>query len=156
MERKLKWCFKIKDGAKFVKPNKIISDSFIELAKNSLKRAELILNEKDFLWTTVLTYYAEYYAISSFLSRIGIKCENHFCSILISQFLLGKEKILTIEQHREMRTDAQYYLKILDEQRIRDMLNYAKIFVAEMENMLSSMNEEKINLFRNKIKKLLR
>jgi hypothetical protein len=36
------------------------------------------------------------------------------------------------------------------------MLNYAKIFVAEMENMLSSMNEEKINLFRNKIKKLLR
>lgn len=42
----------------------------ITLAKNSLKRAEFMLKEKDFLWATVLTYYAEYYAISSFLARI--------------------------------------------------------------------------------------
>lgn len=115
-----------------------------------------MLNEKDFLWTTVLAYYAEYYAISSFLARIGIKCENHFCSILISQFLLGKEELKVIESHREMRIDAQYYLKIFEELKIREMLNQAKIFVAKLEDRISNLNEREISSFRNKIRKLLR
>ncbi len=155
-ERKLKWCFKIKDGAKFVRPSKPISDSYITLAKNSLKRAEFMLKEKDFLWATVLTYYAEYYAISSFLARIGIKCENHFCSILISKFLLGEEKVSKIEDHRGMRIDAQYYLKISNEKKIKEMLLHAKIFVSEIEEILSSLNEEKISSFQNKIKEFLK
>ena len=98
----------------------------MRLAKNTLKMAEIMLKEKEFLWTTVQTYYAEYYAISSFLARIGIRCENHFCSILISEFLLGKEKISKIEMHRKMRIDTRYYLKIFEEKRIREMLRQRK------------------------------
>lgn len=156
MERKLKWCFKIKDGAKLVQPSKIISGSYLTLAKDSLKSAELMLKEKDILWTTIITYYAEYYVLSSFLSMVGIKCENHFCSILISQFLLSKEKIKTIEKHREMRIDAQYYLRVSEERKVKDMLNSAKIFVAGLEDVISNLNEEKINFFRNEIINSLR
>ena len=156
MEKKLRWCFKTKGGAKLLKPSKIISDSYLNLAKNSLKRAETVLGEGDLLWTTVMIYYAEYYALYSFLARIGIKCENHSCSILIAKVLLGKEKVRTIEEDKEKRIDAQYYLSVPEKHKIRIMLNSAKIFVSEFEDIVSKINEEKIDFFRNKIRKLLR
>src|SRR3989338_2860632 len=90
--KKLNWCFKLKDGLKVVEPNERLSKSYLEQAKSSLLRAEKDLNDKDFLWATVAIYYAEYYALYSFLQKIGVKCENHFCSILATTFLLGKDK----------------------------------------------------------------
>lgn len=156
MNRKLKWCFKIKDGIKVLEPNKIISDSYIKLAKDTLKRAEVMLNEKDVLWTTVMIYYAEYYALYSFLARVGVKCENHLCSILLTKHLLGKTKTELIEEDKERRIDAQYYLKVVEENKIKNMLNSAKFFVADFEDIISNLDDKKINFFRNKIKKLIR
>ena len=63
------------------------------------------LNDKDLLWATVTIYYAEYYALYSFLQRIGVKCENHTCSILAVAFLLGKEKTDTINRHKDKRIE---------------------------------------------------
>jgi uncharacterized protein (UPF0332 family) len=156
MEKRFRWCFKIKDGAKLLRPSKIISDSYLYLAKNSLKRAESMLEEEDLLWATVMIYYAEYYALYSFLARIGIKCENHFCSILITKLLLGKEKVRRIEEDKEKRIDAQYYLRVSNKHKIRDMLKSAKIFVAEFEDIVSKLDEDKINFFRDTIRKLLK
>src|SRR3989344_1840598 len=94
MENKvLSWCFKLKDGLKIVEPNERLSKSYIEQAKSSLLRAEKDLNDKDLLWATVTIYYSEYYALYSLLQKIGIKCENHACSILIVALLLGEENI---------------------------------------------------------------
>jgi len=154
MKRKLKWCFKIKDGVKTARPNKVISDSYIKLAKTTLKRAELMLDEKDLLWTTVMIYYAEYYALYSFLARIGVKCENHLCSILLTRHLLGKAKTKLIEEDKERRIDAQYYLRVAGESEMRNRLDSAKIFVVEFEDVISNLNEKKINFFRNKIKRI--
>jgi len=156
MEGKVKWCFKIKDGARLTNPSKTISYSYMELARNTLKRIETMLDEKDFLWATVMIYYAEYYALYSFLARIGLKCENHFCSILLAKLLLGKEKTKTIEEDKDRRVDAQYYLRTVPEEKIRNMFSSAKIFVADFEDLVSKMNEEKISSFRSRTKKLLR
>lgn len=70
--------------------------------------------------------------------------------------MLGEEKVSKIEDHRGMRIDAQYYLKISNEKKIKDMLLHAKIFVSEIEEILSSLNEEKISSFQNKIKEFLK
>src|SRR4030043_1186715 len=125
--KKLKWCFRLKDGLKIVEPNERLSKSYLEQAKSSLLRAEKDLDDKDFLWTTVAIYYAEYYALYSFLQRIGIKCENHTCSILIVTLLLGENKTKTINEHKEKRINAQYYMKVDQEEKIRLMLKEAKI-----------------------------
>jgi len=156
MKEKFKWCFRIKDGAKIVRSNETISKSYINLAKNTLKSAENMLKEDDLLWTTVMSYYAEYYALYSFLARIGVKCENHFCSILITKFLLGKEMVESIEKNKDKRIDAQYYLRIVKKDKIKNMLNSAKLFVAEFEDMISKLNEKKITFFREKIKEILK
>ena len=89
MQNKLSWCFRLKDGLKIVEPNERLSKSYLEQAKSSLLRAEKDFNDNDFLWATVTIYYAEYYALYSLLQRIGIKCENHACSILTVTLLLG-------------------------------------------------------------------
>lgn len=151
--RRLKWCFGLKDGLKIVEPNERLAKSYIHEAKLSLERAEKNFQDKDLLWTTVVIYYAEYYSLYSFLQRIGIKCENHSCSILAVLFVLGKEKTATIQHHKEKRIDAQYYMKIGKEKEVKQMLQEAKIFVSVFDELVSNLNEEEINSYRGILKK---
>jgi uncharacterized protein (UPF0332 family) len=151
MER-LKWCFRQKDGIRIKKPSEEISDSFLSLAKTSLKGAEVMLKEKDLVWATVMIYYAEYYALYSFLTRIGIKCENHYCSILLCKHLLGQDKVSTIEQHRKRRLDAQYYLSVIPEKEIERMLKEAKFSVADFEGLINDLTDDKIESHRQLVK----
>src|SRR3989338_4684128 len=154
MENKiLNWCFKLSDGLKIAEPNGRLSKSYLEQAKSSLLRAEKDLNDKDFLWATVAIYYSEYYALYSFLQRIGIKCENHACSILAVTLLLGKDKTKTINLHKDKRIDAQYYMKVDQEIKIRSMLQEAKIFVSNFDEVVSKLSENNIKSYRDKISK---
>jgi len=150
-DKNLGWCFKLKDGLKIVEPNERLSKSYLEQAKSSLLRAEKDLNDKDFLWATVAMYYAEYYALYSFLQKIGIKCENHACSILITTLLLGIDKTKTINEHKGKRIDAQYYMKVDQEIKIRSMLQEAKIFVSNFDEIISRLNENEIKDYRGTI-----
>lgn len=154
MENKqLKWCFKLKDGLRIVEPNERLSKSYLEQAKYSLLRAEKDLNDKDLLWATVAIYYAEYYALYSFLQKIGVKCENHTCSILAVGFLLGDEKTNTINKHKGKRIDAQYYMKVDQEIKVRVMLQEAKTFVSNFDEIVSNLSEKDITLHRGNISK---
>lgn len=152
----LRWCFKLKDGLKVLEPNERLSKSYLEQAKSSLLRAEKDLNDGDLLWSTVAIYYAEYYALYSFLQRIGIKCENHTCSILAATFLLGEDKTKTINRHKDKRIDAQYYMKVDQEAKIRLMLQEAKTFVSSFDEIVSNLSEEEIKLHIKKIEKAKR
>ena len=156
MRDSLKWCLGLKDGLRMVKPDGSLAISYMKEAKSSLKRAERDLNEGDLLWATVIIYYAEYYALYSFLQKIGIKCENHFCSILAVEKLLGKGKTETINRHKEKRIDAQYYMKTGREEEVKEMLRAAKTFVAEFDAFISWMTNEEIYNYRKKFASLLR
>ena len=153
LDKKLSWCFKLKDGLKVVEPNENLSKLYLEQAKSSLLRAEKDLEDKDFLWATVTIYYAEYYSLYSFLQRIGIKCENHMCSILTVTLLLGAEKTKTINQHKDKRIDAQYYMKVDQENIIKESLSEAKVFISEFDELVSNLTENEINHYRQQISK---
>jgi uncharacterized protein (UPF0332 family) len=151
VNKKLNWCFKLKDGLKIVEPNERLSKSYIEQAKSSLLRAEKDFNDKDLLWSTVTIYYAEYYALYSFLQRIGVKCENHACSILAVTLLLGEDKTRIINLHKDKRIDAQYYMKVDQESKIRLMLQEAKRFVSNFDEIVSNLSENEIIEYRKVI-----
>ena len=152
--RRLSWCFNIRDGLRIAEPNERLSKSYMEQAKSSLLRAEKDLNDKDLLWATVAVYYAEYYALYSFLQKIGIKCGNHSCSILATGFLLGEEKTKTIIEHKDKRIDAQYYMKTGQESNVRMMLKEAKISVSSFVEIISGLSENEINSYRETIARL--
>ena len=116
---------------KIVEPNERLSKSYLEQAKSSLLRAQKDFEDKDLLWTTVAIYYAEYYALYSFLQRIGVKCENHSCSILAVSFLLGEDKTKIINEHKDKRIDAQYYMKVDQENKVKIMITEAQNFISE-------------------------
>ena len=154
--KKLKWCFRIKDGLKTAEPNERLCKSYLEHAKSSLLRAEKDLADDDLLWSTVAIYYAEYYALYSFLQRIGVKCENHTCSILAVCFLLGEEKVKIINEHKGKRIDAQYYMKVDKEEKVKMMLQEAKRFISSYDEMVSNLSDDDIKQFRNRISKAKR
>ncbi len=153
--KKLKWCFKIKDGLKIVEPNERLSKSYLEQAKSSLLRANKNFNDKDLLWTTVTIYYAEYYALYSFLQKIGVKCENHSCSILVVGSLLGNDKTKIINEHKNKRIDAQYYMKVDQENKIKIMLTEAQNFISNFDELVSNFSDKEIKELRNKISSFL-
>ena len=153
MERdKLKWCFNLKDGLRFVNPNDRLAKSYLKQAKSSLARAEKNLGDNDLLWTTVVIYYAEYYSLYSFLQKIGVKCENHFCSILATTSILGEDKTTIINNHKDKRIDAQYYMKVGKEKEVEHMLQEAKIFVSEFNELVLNLGHSEIESYRNILK----
>ena len=152
LDEKLKWCFGLKDGLRIVEPNETLTKSYIEEAKSSLERAEKNFRDKDLLWATVVVYYAEYYALYSFLQRIGIRCENHLCSILAVTFLLGEDKTRIINQHKDKRIDAQYYMRVDKEEQVGKMIQEAKMFVSIFDELVSNINEKEIISYRRKLK----
>jgi len=154
MEDKLKWCFNLKGGLRIVEPNENLAKSYLKESKLSLERAEKNFRDGDLLWTTVVIYYAEYYSLYAFLQRIGVKCENHFCSILITDFLLGEDKTKIINEHKNKRIDAQYYIKIDKREQVEKMLQEAKTFVAMFDDFASNLNEDEIKSYKNILKKI--
>ena len=156
MEDKINWCFKIKEGLRFKEPNERLSKSYLEHAKSSLLRAEKNFKDKDFLWTTVAIYYAEYYALYSFLQKIGIKCGNHTCSILAVESMLGEKIVKTIKEHKDKRVDAQYYMKIGQESKIKLMLNESKLFISYFDELISNLSEKESEEYLNKLKDIIK
>jgi len=152
--KQINWCFGIKDGLRLIEPNERLAKLYIQEAKTSLKTAENNLKNGDLLWTTVVVYYAEYYALYSFLQKIGIKCENHACSILATSYILGNDKTEIINLHKEKRIDAQYYMKIDKKDEVSNMLQKAKTFVLMFDEIVSNLNEKEINLYKERIQKV--
>ena len=153
-EGKLKWCFRLKDGLNIVNVNERLAKVYLEEAKSSLERAEKNFRDGDLLWTTVVIYYAEYYALYSFLQMIGVKCENHSCSILAVNFLLGDDKVRIINQHKDKRIDAQYYMRVDKNEQVGIMLQEAKTFIAMFDELVSNLSEKEADSYRNKLKKI--
>ena len=85
------------------------------------------------------------------MQRIGVKCENRACSILAAEYLLGEGRTKTIDGHKDKRIDAQYYMKIGKEDQVEKMLQEAKEFVSLFDEIISNINEEEINSYREKI-----
>ena len=153
-ENKIKWCFRLKDGLSITEPNENLAKSYLEEAKSSLGRAQKNFADNDLLWATVVIYYAEYYALYSFLQKIGVKCENHYCSILAAAFILGENKVRIINDHKDKRIDAQYYMKVGKEKEVGRMLQEAKIFISMFDTIVSDISQKEIELYRNKLKNI--
>jgi uncharacterized protein (UPF0332 family) len=66
-------------------------------------------------WTATAAYYARYFALYALLMKIGAESEIHDCTINIAQLLannniLQQKLVDEIEQAKQTRIDAQYYV----------------------------------------------
>ena len=149
---KIKWCFSLKGGLKIVEPSKEVAFAYLEEAEKTLSKIKGLIDEEDFVWASVRIYYCAYYSLYSFLQRIGIKSENHDCSIELVKKILNKDFINNIMDFKQCRIDSQYYLKIGQEEKLLSFYLKVKNFYFEFKNVVDNLTEQEIQNYINKIK----
>ena len=109
----LKWCAKQNKGIKIVPESINLKDAYLKKSKAALQSMEVNAKAGIDEWTISASYYAKYFVVYALLSRIGIKCEIHDCTIALFSYLFGNDissqLVQDLRQAKDDRVDAQYY-----------------------------------------------
>lgn len=153
----IKWCMKLKNGIELAEPNDNLCKAYIQKAETALSAALALKGNKE--WEVSSSYYAMYFSLYAVMSKIGVKCENHSCTIaFMKEFLSGKFKKVDsyfLKKAMQARVDMQYYSnKGIDDEFYQKMMKDAPIFLVECKEIINSIKQEEINQIRNKLEKI--
>ena len=153
---KIEWCLKAKNGFEITLPNDNLSDAYLKKAEDSLRAASVLKDNID--WEISSSYYTMYFSLYAILIKIGIKCENHSCTISFMKYFLNKyfteEEIDLIEKSQKARIDTQYYSdrNISDEMYAR-ITNNVSLFLVKCKDVLLQLDESSIEKIIHEFKK---
>lgn len=117
----------------------------LEYAKEALKDAELLMNNRSYKSSANRSYYAIFHAMRAVLAFDGIDLKHH--SGVISEFrrLYIKTKIFPVKisdiitKLFKIRTDSDYKdFYVLPKKEVKEQYNSAKIFIKEVEKFLKT------------------
>ena len=155
---KMEWCTKKKEGLSLIEPNQNLSEGYVKKAEEALEsmRVNII---KD--WKISTAYYTIYFSIYALLTKIGIKCEIHSCTIeFAKQFLkeyFNEKEIDFIEESLKARKDSQYYIdRTVPDIQYNEMIKQAPEFLVKCKSILLKLNEKKINEIRKKFQDIIK
>ena len=144
---KIKWCAGKKEGLSLIEPNSSLAEAYIKKAEEALEsmRVNVI---KD--WKISTAYYTLYFSLYSILTKIGIKCEIHSCTIEFAKRFLRdyftEEDLDFIEDSLKARIDSQYYVdRTVSDDQYNKMIKKAPEFLVKCKSILIKLNEKKIN-----------
>jgi len=149
---KIRWCVKKKEGLRFIEPNSNLAEAYIKKAEEALEsiRVNII---KD--WKISTSDYTLYFSLYSILTKIGIKCEIHSCTIEFAKRFLrnyfNEEDLNFIEDSLKARIDSQYYVnRTVPDEQYNKMIIKAPEFLVKCKSILIKLNEKKVNEIRGK------
>ena len=153
----VEWCLKNKNGIKIIEPNINMSNSYFNMAEDSIKVLNNIKDSK--IWIATTSYYIFYYSLYSLMLRIGVKCEIHSCSLeFMKQYLnefYNQKDMEMINEAFGNRSDLQYYAdRPVDDTSISEVKLYSKDFFVKTKLILSRIKEYEIDIIREKLKNL--
>lgn len=110
MMKKLTWCAEIRNGIALIEPSPNLSRAYLKKAENAMEELPSVKSPD---WQSTIAYYSLYFSLYSVLMRIGIRSENHTCTLevmrtLLSPYFTGDE-MDSLERARRDRIDNQYY-----------------------------------------------
>ncbi len=152
---KIKWCLNVKNGIEIVEPDDDLAVAYIKKGESALNASAVLKNNKE--WEIASTYYAIYFSLYAILMKIGIKCEIHSCTISFMEHFLkdyfSAEDVYLIKKSMRARIDVQYYSdRQISDELYKKMTTEAPLFLAKCKQVLNELNEETINIIRDKIK----
>ena len=152
---KIKWCAGKKGGLGLIEPNSNLAEAYIKKAEEALEsmRVNII---KD--WKISTAYYTLYFSLYSVLTKIGIKCEIHSCTIEFAKIFLkdyfNEEELDFIEDSLKARIDSQYYIdRTVPDDQYNKMVTKAPEFLVKCKSIIIKLNEKKVNEIRSKCQK---
>jgi uncharacterized protein (UPF0332 family) len=109
-------------------------------------------------WSVSASYYAKYFAVYALLSKIGVKCEIHDCTITLFSYLFSTAQyhdlVKELRQSKEDRVDVQYYSKEVKTD-LDNIIPQTKQFVLQIEEIIDTLNAEKIADLQKNLKELI-
>ena len=156
-KRYLNWCLKQSKGIRIVKPSDNLVKAYLEKSRNALKSMEINAQASLVEWAVSASYYAKYFAVYALLSKIGVKCEIHDCTITLFEHLfcdsVPREIIKDLRNSKEDRVETQYYTHEISVD-LEQVKKKTKKFVLEIENAIDGLNSEKIAELQKRLKVL--
>ncbi len=152
---KIKWCMEVKNGIELVEPSNNLANAYIKKSEDALRATSALKGNRD--WEISSGYYSMYFALYAILMKIGVKCENHSCTIEFMREFLSKhfsdEDLRLIKNSMVLRIDAQYYTnKDIPENKYRIMINNAPAFLAKCKAVVNNLTEEEIADIRKRLR----
>jgi len=142
-------------GIRIVAPSDNLVKAYREKSKNALKSMEINAQAGLVEWAVSASYYAKYFAVYSLLSKIGVKCEIHDCTITLFEYLfcdsIPKEVIKDLRESKADRVEMQYYTQQISVN-LEQVIKGTKKFVLEIENVADGLNSERIAELQKRLK----
>ena len=155
---KIRWCAGKKEGLSLIEPNSNLAEAYIKKSEEALEsmRVNII---KD--WKISTAYYTLYFSLYAVLTKIGIKCEIHSCTIeFAKRFLreyITEEDLDFTEDSLKARIDSQYYVdRTVPDEQYNKMIKNTPEFLVKCKSILVKLNEKKINEIRMEFKKAVK
>ena len=153
----MQWCLKQNKGIRLDKPSENLVKAYLQKSKNALKSMEINAQAGLVEWSVSASYYAEYFAVYSLFSKIGIKCEIHDCTITLFEYLFNdsipKEILEDLRNSKENRVEAQYYTQEITID-VDEVIKKTKLFVLEIEKIIDNLNTQKTSKLQLKLENL--
>ena len=147
---KIRWCAGKKEGLSLIEPNSNLSEAYIKKSEEALESMR-VNTIKD--WKISTAYYTLQFSLYSVLTKIGIKCEIHSCTIEFAKRFLkeffSKEELEFTEDSLKARIDSQYYIdRTVPDEQYNKMVQKAPEFLVKCKSVLIKLNERKIKEIR--------
>ncbi|MFH0978234.1 MAG: HEPN domain-containing protein [Candidatus Woesearchaeota archaeon] len=142
--RQIKFVAKLisEEKIKLVEPSKEVSDSYSDKSRNSLRAANILLEQNLLEEAMSMAYYAMYHKATSLFYLIGIKCENHAATIILLKELFGVDNS-DISFAKNERFDKQYYTDfVIGNNDVDDLVTKAESFIATMDSFIDKITVE--------------
>lgn len=151
----LKWCARQNKGIKIISETINLQNAYLRKSEEALKSMAANANAGINEWVISTSYYAKYFAIYALLSRIGVKCEIHDCTIALFKYLFSSKVpskfIQDLQQSKNDRVDAQYYTATIQINQ-KTLIAETKNFVLKVQEIIDKLTQPEIVDLQGKLK----
>jgi len=157
MRDRLSWCAGIKNGIMLIEPNDNLSSAYLKKAEEAM---EAMHSVSSFDWKISTGYYSLYFSLYSVLMKIGIKSENHTCTIEIMRELLTEyfspDECEMIEKARRARVETQYYVtRSVSETFTATLSKRVPRFLVTCRSTVDRLDEKQVQTLRKRLIELI-
>ncbi|MDN7024031.1 hypothetical protein FGU65_03845 [Methanoculleus sp. FWC-SCC1] len=150
MRDRLSWCAGIKNGIVFVEPSDNLAGAYLKKAEDAMDAMHSVASPD---WKISAGYYSLYFSLYAVLMKIGIRSENHTCTIEVMQRLLGdyftSDECEVLEKARRARVETQYYVASSVSETVSGTLSKrVPRFLVKCRSVIEGLDEKQVRRLR--------
>ncbi|MFA5797041.1 MAG: HEPN domain-containing protein [Candidatus Woesearchaeota archaeon] len=143
-----------------VDPSQEISKAYLIKSDNCIRSSKYLFEKNIYENAVAEAYFGIYNSLLSLLFKCGIKSETHAGSIILLRRIFGLDAIAKIVfDAKKERIDNQYYVTdnintAISRDYCKRFISSAEKIVLELRSYAARLTEEKINVLRNRFKRI--